>query len=112
MPVIRREPVIVISGLISAVLVALVALGLDVPEGTEAALQAGVAAVAGVFAAWKVRTPDKPTAVVGGLVAAAFVALAALGLEAGEETVTTIQSFAVLVVSWLVRERVTPEETA
>lgn len=105
-----REPVVVISGIISAILVAMVSLGFEIPEGTEAALQAAVVAVAGLISAMKVRRPGQPTTIALGLFAAIGVFLAAFGVELSENITLGVQELIIGILALFNRQQVVPEE--
>lgn len=108
----HREPVMLLSGLISAALIAFTAFGVTLPEGIEGTLQAAVAAVVALIAALKVRAPGQPTVVIGGLISAFVVLLTTFGVTIPEEVATSLQVVAAFVASYFVRENVTPAEPA
>jgi ABC-type thiamin/hydroxymethylpyrimidine transport system permease subunit len=103
---IRREPVMVVKGLISAVVVLLTGFGVNLPENFETGVQAAVPLLAGGLAAFMVRRPDSPTVVVGAIFSALFVALAAVGWDLPEDLETAVQTIALATTTFLTRERV------
>lgn len=105
-----REPVVLISGAVSALLVAAVALGAEFAPETEGTILAGVTAVAGVIASLRVRKPGNVITVATGLLASLWMLATTFGFEIEDGTRLAVQEVVLGLLALLTRQSVSPVE--
>lgn len=107
----RREPSVLLTGLIAPVVYAITALFVTNQPEVSGAINAVAVALAGAVTAWTVRS-DKQLPAIVGLVQAVLILVTALGLALSPEQQAAIMTPLSLIAAFVVRDRVVaPEPT-
>ena len=105
MKILGRDPAFW-TGLVAVILQFLVAWGVDLSEGQQAAVNAVAAAVVGVVVAWTVAR-DQVVAVAAGLLTAVLQLFVAFGADFDQEQIATAGALLVAVLTGYLRTQVT-----
>lgn len=110
MKILGRDPAFW-TGLVAVVVQFLVAWGVDLSEGQQAAVNAVAAALVGVVVAWSVAR-DQVVAVAAGLLTSVLQLFVAFGVDFSQEQIAAAGALLVAVLAGFLRTQVTAPVTS